>query len=393
MKDNFKGIREKRAVKPIRNLEEIERINFLLKNRTRDLLLFVLAIQSGLPMKEILGLKVKDVRNLEINDPIPSTSERAPQMTKDVYKQLHGYFIDTPLRENDYLFKSRKGSKPLTLSSVSNLIKGWFKEAGIPGTYGAKSLRKTYEFFYNPEKTTAGTSEDHFKGRNFLEPIESRSIQEKVYDTLRNAIMSGKMMPGMKLAVNQISQSLNVSQMPVREALRALSAKGYVSYQRNKGMVVSALSESNFRELMTIRFNLESLAIREACERWNGKTTERLETVLLEFKITATIEEIWEVNREFHLMLYRDANMPLLQEMVADLMDRCSPYFHLYAAKSKTLNAVLMEAIPAHQGILKGICNRDPNEAINSLKKDYDLMIPKIVGIMDLIKSQPPDTL
>ncbi len=63
-----------RPVQPIRNFEDLERLRHLLKNKPRDLLLFDLATRTGLWMKDILKLKVKELVGLEVGDKMPLKS-------------------------------------------------------------------------------------------------------------------------------------------------------------------------------------------------------------------------------------------------------------------------------------------------------------------------------
>jgi len=110
-------------------------------------------------------------------------------VTGSLYDSFHRYLGETTPRHNDYLFKSQKGQKPLNLSTVSNMINGWYEAADIKGCYGAISLRKTWEYnikdnpYLNP---TAGPSKTLFN------PIETASVQKTIYNELFNAIVSGK---------------------------------------------------------------------------------------------------------------------------------------------------------------------------------------------------------
>ena len=70
----------------------------------------------------------------------------------------------------------------------------------------------------------------------------SKVAQEWVYQVLKSGIVSGELKPGTQLKQDEISAALNVSHIPVREAVRRLEATGLVVIHQNRGASVSALS-------------------------------------------------------------------------------------------------------------------------------------------------------
>ncbi len=66
-------------------------------------------------------------------------------------RTLSRYLQSVKPADDDYLFKSRKGDRPLTIQAVNSLVKKWTREAKIDGNYGAHSLRKTFGFVQRKE--------------------------------------------------------------------------------------------------------------------------------------------------------------------------------------------------------------------------------------------------
>jgi len=95
------------------------------------LLFFDLATQTGLRTKELLKLKAKDLFGLKAGGPlsIPMDKENTVRqifISEDVARTFHEYLNKANLQPDDYLFRSRKGKKPLTISSVSLMLEvGW----------------------------------------------------------------------------------------------------------------------------------------------------------------------------------------------------------------------------------------------------------------------------
>lgn len=90
---------------------------------------------------------------------------------------------------------------------------------------------------------------------------------EQAYQTLRDDILDWRLGPGTVLAEVEQSERLGISRTPLREALGRLSADGLVAAQGGRGLVVTAVSTQNIRELFELREVLEQKAARLAAER------------------------------------------------------------------------------------------------------------------------------
>lgn len=79
----------------------------------------------------------------------------------------------------------------------------------------------------------------------------SVSKQEWTYSVLRGRIVNGTYAEGHRLVIDAIARELEVSPMPVREAIRRLEAEGWVHYERNHGASVRPLDDETWAEGMT----------------------------------------------------------------------------------------------------------------------------------------------
>ena len=140
------------VVEPIRDEKNIKAIRKILSDEPRNHLLFVMGINNGLRTGDLLKLKVEDVKDLKAGD---STNIRESKtgkqnilvINKTVHKVLEQYLTESKLDDDDYLFKSRKGNKPITIQAANSLIKNWTAAINLKGNYGAHSLRKTWGYF------------------------------------------------------------------------------------------------------------------------------------------------------------------------------------------------------------------------------------------------------
>jgi len=131
-------------VDPITDAADIERIKRLLKDKPRDLALFVCGINNGLRIGDLLSLKVGDVRRLKAGEAIQLTEKKTGKrnvfmVNRAVDKALKRYLGEAYLRDGDKLF-------PIGKVRAHQLVKGWTKDAGLKGNYSTHSLRKTWGY-------------------------------------------------------------------------------------------------------------------------------------------------------------------------------------------------------------------------------------------------------
>jgi len=143
------------TVEPIRDLNSIRRIKGNLKEHKnpRDLLLFVLGINTGLRISDILPLKLSDVQDKKGNPKnyIYLTEKKTKRQRKivlnsEVKKALQIYFDKSKVYDLDtYLFTSERDNKnrPLTKTMAWHLVNRWCREVGILESVGTHTLRKT----------------------------------------------------------------------------------------------------------------------------------------------------------------------------------------------------------------------------------------------------------
>ncbi len=138
-------------VEPIRNLEDIKAIKQLLQGKPRDLLLFTMGINNGLRIGDILKLKVKQVQGLKPGETLRIREQKTDKdnvllINKAVHRALEDHLAAARPDPDDYLFKSKKGRGPITVSAANRLVKSWCRGINLRGNYGTHSLRKTFGY-------------------------------------------------------------------------------------------------------------------------------------------------------------------------------------------------------------------------------------------------------
>lgn len=169
-----------------------------------------------------------------------------------------------------------------------------------------------------------------------LEIAEEETAQEWVYRALRFAIMSGQLQPSQALTIRQIAGILNVSAMPVREALKRLTAEGALTIKSNRRIIVPTLVPGRLAELIELRVELESFAAIRALPYINEDHIQRLEE-LNDIQNKAFEERNFQGiilgNQVFHRTLYTAHPHAVTMPMIEQVWLQIGPLHRLSVAK------------------------------------------------------------
>jgi DNA-binding GntR family transcriptional regulator len=115
-------------------------------------------------------------------------------------------------------------------------------------------------------------------------PATRTSLGDIVAERLREAIVNNELAPGQHLREEEISETLDVSRGPVRDAFLMLEREGLVRLSRHRGATVVELSAEDLGEVYSMRSAIESLAVRLAIRRHNDEDMKNLEAALAELR-------------------------------------------------------------------------------------------------------------
>lgn len=141
-----KGVQD---VQPIRSLEKIEDMKWSLKRHCseRDYIMFLLGINTGLRVSDLLRLKAKDVKNkkkLIVKE--GKTDKPRTIHLHNIYDELNAY-INT-LQGTEWLFPSRKGDKPISRIQAYRQLNKAAEMCDITEGIGTHTMRKTFGYWY-----------------------------------------------------------------------------------------------------------------------------------------------------------------------------------------------------------------------------------------------------
>ncbi len=196
-------------------------------------------------------------------------------------------------------------------------------------------------------------------------------LRDVVFNTLRDAILRGELVPGERLMEIQLAEQLGVSRTPIREAIRKLELEGLVLMIPRKGAEVARISEKNLRDVLEVRRSLEELASELACQRITDEQIAELEAAqqrFIEAVDNGDATQIAETDEAYHDVIYNATNNDRLVQILNNLREQMYRYRLEYIKDESKRQILVVE----HDQILKSIKNRHVEEARRSMREHID---------------------
>ena len=190
---------------------------------------------------------------------------------------------------------------------------------------------------------------------------EFRSKKEIVYDLLRDNILKGKYKPGSRLVIDDLASKLNVSQIPIREAIRQLEADGFVTTEPYVGATVTQIDANFIYEVFALLESMEIIGSRSACRVMSDEQLETLVQMTAEMDQVVTKPDEWSnQNKAFHLYICEIAQTALVMKMMQKVFDHWDR-LRLHYLQDVSANRIL-EAQDQHKQLLEAFIQCDPDE-------------------------------
>jgi DNA-binding GntR family transcriptional regulator len=193
--------------------------------------------------------------------------------------------------------------------------------------------------------------------------------KDLVVETIREAIISGRLKPDQKLLQNEIAAQLQMSPTPVREALKQLEVEGLLVYSPHKGVRVANFSLREASEIYRIRGALETLAIRLATPNLDHTRLEKLAELVESMQVLTQqnkLAKLRQANREFHRIISQAAGSHRLYQML-DSLHQQFPWGHLGVVPGRRA-----QAVKEHQAILESLQRRDAQLAAELMQQHVE---------------------
>jgi DNA-binding GntR family transcriptional regulator len=188
--------------------------------------------------------------------------------------------------------------------------------------------------------------------------LRRTSLREQALRAIRNALVTGQIVPGVVYSAAALAAELGVSNSPVREAMLALVDEGLMEVVPNRGYRPVTLSAADTAEIIQLRELLEVPAVGLAAEGDLSGVQAALADLVEVIEETAAGGDVagnLDADREFHLMLVGACGNQRLTSLVASLRDQARLYNVRQLAESGELRASAAE----HGPLLAAVANGD----------------------------------
>ena len=196
-------------------------------------------------------------------------------------------------------------------------------------------------------------------------------LRDVVFNTLRQAILTGELKPGERLMEIHLANRLGVSRTPIREAIRKLELEGLVTMIPRRGAEVAQITEKSLKEVLEVRRAMDALCAELACDRMSEDDLIRLKHACEEFeKATKTKDTrlIAETDVALHDIILNATGNSRLIQLVNNLAEQMYRYRFEYI-KDLSQHEKLVEE---HKMIYEAILHKDKQKASDIAKLHID---------------------
>lgn len=196
-------------------------------------------------------------------------------------------------------------------------------------------------------------------------------LRDVVFNTLRQAILTGELKPGERLMEIHLAERLGVSRTPIREAIRKLELEGLVTMIPRRGAEVAQITEKSMNDVLEVRRALDALCVELACDRITDEDLENLRLACDSFEAavrTKDAKKIAQADVALHdIIVHATGNQRLIQ-LVNNLSEQMYRYRFEYIKDSSQHETLIEE----HRIIYQSIVQKDKETAAAAARTHID---------------------
>lgn len=213
------------------------------------------------------------------------------------------------------------------------------------------------------------------------------SRSEDLVRQLENDILSGALLPGVRLDEQELALRFKVSRTPVREALWHLASSGLIQMRRHQGALVKQHTITELIEMFQVMAELEGLSARLAARRITPEERDALRkahSLCQQRQEELDHEGFFEANNEFHDIIFIAARSQFLLDEARSLRRRVNPYRHYLTYQPGRMQ----KSVAEHEAIIRAIESGNGEEAhcvmrvhVNMLAEEASDFITTLLGL------------
>lgn len=208
-------------------------------------------------------------------------------------------------------------------------------------------------------------------------------LRDVVFNTLRQAILTGELKPGERLMEIHLANKLGVSRTPIREAIRKLELEGLVTMIPRRGAEVAQITGKSLQDVLEVRRSLDALCAELACERISDEEIIELEAACQAFDEatkTRDTRAIAAADVALHDIIVKATGNKRLVQLVNNLAEQMYRYRFEYI-KDFSMHTTLIDE---HRIIFEAIRNKDKITAAKAAITHIDNQMEAIARQLNL---------
>ena len=213
-----------------------------------------------------------------------------------------------------------------------------------------------------------------------LQILQTRSVSDLVHEEILRLIKTGELAAGDKLNEMSFAQHFKVSRAPIREAFRGLEAAGLVKLEKNRGVFVREIGETEARELYELRAALDEATGRLLAPRFGDAQIQELRTLLKRLDDTAARGDMtlyFSLNIDFHDRIVQMTGNATLLEFYRRVIDR----MHLLRRRYFSVTHESHASQDEHRAIVDALATGDPERAAATMRAHVGHGYQRLVAV------------
>lgn len=206
-----------------------------------------------------------------------------------------------------------------------------------------------------------------------VRPIEARTVGDLVTAELRRSILSGALPPGKRFSLRGLATMLDVSFIPVREALRNLESEGLVVIRPGRSAIIAPIDLDDLHAIYRLRRLIEPDLARRSCTLISDVELNRLEGQAADFgDPERSMDTIYDAHRDFHLALFAPAATAWDTRTLTTLWRAAERYIRIGFGLLDPDPEEHHRRQRAHESLVNVYRHRDPDAAARAVDEHLD---------------------
>ena len=213
---------------------------------------------------------------------------------------------------------------------------------------------------------------------------QSMPLRETVFQTLRKAILTGKLEPGERLTEIRLGKILGTSRTPIREAIRKLELEGLVTIVPGSGARVAQITERQLQDVLEVRRALDMLCARLASKRITPEEKRELRKANEDFRDSVrkgNFLDIAEADVRFHDVIIRASKNQTMMTVLDRLADNIYRYRFEFIKDDQRYEKLISEHEDLYQAIVNGDGERAAEAAALHIERQMESVLQQLKKI------------